>query len=387
MARQETVLNVFISSPSDVSEDRDTVEEIIDEVNRSLSSNAKVRLLPLRWETNVIPGIGSDPQAVINTAIGGDYDVFVGIMGVRFGEPTPRFGSGTEEEFTNAYKKHLSVPDSLYVMFYFKDVPLHPSKIDTQQLASVNAFKAQLGSKGVLFSSYGSGDEFRKLLRIHFSEIVQTWHSPKRSLIAVKPATSSVSNINEDEEPSILDVVADMQDDFESLNATSGRMTAAMHDLTAKMNGRTAELNSFNQQENVLDFRRAKRICAAIAQDMDEFHERLEPELNIFSQTHTRLMDRTIKIISQMRDSKNKGLEKVGELNGSIGGYANILGQLVVVIEGFRDSNRDLPRATVEFNKSRNRVGRLLDRFIETLTGAQKLTLETQRVITGLTTL
>jgi hypothetical protein len=108
MARQETILNVFISSPSDVVEDRDTVEEIIEEVSKTLSSKVGVRLVPLRWETDVTPNIGTDPQNVINAAVGGNYDVFVGIMGARFGDPTPRFGSGTEEEFTQAYEKHIA---------------------------------------------------------------------------------------------------------------------------------------------------------------------------------------------------------------------------------------------------------------------------------------
>lgn len=51
------------------------------------------------FETDIMPGFGSDPQAVINEQINDDFDIFVGLLKGKFGTPTPRAGSGTEEEF------------------------------------------------------------------------------------------------------------------------------------------------------------------------------------------------------------------------------------------------------------------------------------------------
>ena len=43
-------------------------------------------------------GLGIDAQDVINRQLG-EYDIFLGIMNTRFGSPTHRADSGTEEEF------------------------------------------------------------------------------------------------------------------------------------------------------------------------------------------------------------------------------------------------------------------------------------------------
>ncbi|MYD31374.1 MAG: DUF4062 domain-containing protein, partial [Nitrospira sp. SB0661_bin_20] len=60
----------------------------------------------VRWETRTTPGFGKDPQDVINKQISDAYDIFIGIMWTRFGTPTPRAGSGTEEEFLRAYDRY-----------------------------------------------------------------------------------------------------------------------------------------------------------------------------------------------------------------------------------------------------------------------------------------
>ena len=44
--------------------------------------------------------MGSDPQQIINSQVSDEYDIFIGILWTRFGTPTERAGSGTEEEFS-----------------------------------------------------------------------------------------------------------------------------------------------------------------------------------------------------------------------------------------------------------------------------------------------
>ena len=63
----------------------------------------KSSLEAVRWESHCNPGVGSNVQSVINEQIG-PTDIYVGIMWKRFGTPTGRAGSGTEEEFKAAYR-------------------------------------------------------------------------------------------------------------------------------------------------------------------------------------------------------------------------------------------------------------------------------------------
>ncbi|NAR65199.1 hypothetical protein GPS57_15750 [Acinetobacter haemolyticus] len=88
MPQQHIVLNVFLASPSDVAYERDVIQNIINELNKTWSKNLNLRLELLRWETDVIPNFGEYSQDVINQQIGNNYDIFIGLLWSRFGMPT-----------------------------------------------------------------------------------------------------------------------------------------------------------------------------------------------------------------------------------------------------------------------------------------------------------
>jgi hypothetical protein len=173
MSVKETILKVFVSSPSDVKSERLAVVEIIEEINNAWATFLGIRLEAILWETHCRPGVGKDSQQVINEQIPTDCDIYLGILWQRFGTPTPRFESGTEEEFQNAYERYKQSPKDVSVMFYFKNEPVAPTEIDTHQLGKLNEFRKKLGPKGVLYWEFGSTGEFRQLVRMHLSQELQ----------------------------------------------------------------------------------------------------------------------------------------------------------------------------------------------------------------------
>ena len=102
------LLKVFVASPGDVSEERRVVREVIEDLNRSVASEKNVTLQVVGWETDARPGFGGDPQSLVNAQIAdmSQYDLFIGVLWDRFGTPTPRAESGTEEEFDRAVEEH-----------------------------------------------------------------------------------------------------------------------------------------------------------------------------------------------------------------------------------------------------------------------------------------
>ena len=66
MPRTGIILRVFVASPSDVAEERAILEDVIRELNITWSKNLGIYLELVKRETHTFPGIGSDPQAVIN---------------------------------------------------------------------------------------------------------------------------------------------------------------------------------------------------------------------------------------------------------------------------------------------------------------------------------
>lgn len=74
----------------------------------------------------------------------GEYDIFVGIMWKRFGTPTGKADSGTEEEFHIAYRPWQE-NESVRILFYFCQSPFMPRRqSEMEQMGKVLAFKEEL---------------------------------------------------------------------------------------------------------------------------------------------------------------------------------------------------------------------------------------------------
>lgn len=79
MPRQITILKIFVSSPSDMGDEIDTLKSVVEELNRI--NIVTVRLELIAWNYDVYPNAGDDAQSIINEQIGEEYDIFVGILG------------------------------------------------------------------------------------------------------------------------------------------------------------------------------------------------------------------------------------------------------------------------------------------------------------------
>ena len=160
------ILKCFIASPSDTSTERDICERVFDELNRSLGVPYNVELQSVRWEKDVRPGIGEDGQAVINEQVGDQYDLFIGIMYTKFGSPTNRADSGTEEEFNIALERSKR-EQGLEIMFYFNDRAIQPSQLNIEQYNKVKAFRDNVVGTNCLYSMYDGEEDFKGKLKQH----------------------------------------------------------------------------------------------------------------------------------------------------------------------------------------------------------------------------
>src|SRR6266850_1498313 len=127
-SRRTDPQRVFVASPSDVRVERDSMPSVINELNHTLEAlvpHAASRLELVRWETHSFPGMGR-PQGLINEQIG-EFDIFVGILWQRFGTPTGKADSGTEEEFRRAYEKWLK-EGRPHILLYFNVAQIAPPR-------------------------------------------------------------------------------------------------------------------------------------------------------------------------------------------------------------------------------------------------------------------
>lgn len=168
------IYKAFIASPSDTAKERDVCEKVFEEINAGLGDIYNFRLESLKWEKDVRPTIkDTDGQTEIFNQIGNDFQIFIGIMNKRFGAPTPRAGSGTEEEF-NAAHNRFKVTKDLEVIFYFNDEPPKSmSEINVDDWKKITEFKKKIQPLGIygIYNGYSDfEDKLRKNLTKFFIE-------------------------------------------------------------------------------------------------------------------------------------------------------------------------------------------------------------------------
>ena len=86
---------LFLSSPSDLLDDRASIEQVISELNLTFGHDNNLILELIKWETHSGPAISDKSvQKIITDDVGDDYDLFIGLLWKKFGTPTDQFDSG-----------------------------------------------------------------------------------------------------------------------------------------------------------------------------------------------------------------------------------------------------------------------------------------------------
>ncbi len=111
--QQRREFRVFVSSPGDVQSHRDLLDEVVQVLNQR---GDEFRLQLFKWEDDVAPQTGPGSQPVVDAQTP-PCDIYLGLMSARFGTPTSRAGSGTEDEFRQALTNWQQT-GTPWVMFY-----------------------------------------------------------------------------------------------------------------------------------------------------------------------------------------------------------------------------------------------------------------------------
>jgi hypothetical protein len=213
-------IRIFVASPSDVQAEREQLAKVINELNLTITALApekRVLLELVRWETHVVPSLGSDAQDVVNQQIG-EYDVFVGILWKRMGTPTAVATSGTEEEFNRAYRVWQS-NRTLPILLYFcqRPFPLPRLREEVDQLGKVVDFRTKVSAMG-LVADYSDHDQFADIIRPHLLLVFGRMLAPEQSPTEI--ATQLAQQRENVETSGIRQQVAALAQEYEHIRST-----------------------------------------------------------------------------------------------------------------------------------------------------------------------
>jgi tetratricopeptide (TPR) repeat protein len=162
------VVRLFIASPGDLTEERALFPGLVQLLNDVVGHRMQYQLEALGWE-DALPGWGR-PQALINQDVS-TCDVFVMLLWKRWGMPSGRYTSGTEEEFEIAYERYRKSGRTPHLLLYFRSVPLDMMADPGDQLQKVIAFRTRIEVERIgLFKAYDTPYQWKDFLMRHVSE-------------------------------------------------------------------------------------------------------------------------------------------------------------------------------------------------------------------------
>lgn len=244
MSYQATVYRVLVASPSDVSEERRAIPEIVHQWNRDNALLLKTVLETVKWETHCTPEMGDRPQEIVNRQIVRDCDILVGVFWTRLGSPTGKEESGSVEEIREFIAKGKPV------LLYFSKVPVVPDSLDEMQWNKLKAFRNECQEKGIVYA-YESVEKLRELLRSHLGRTIQKLNSTDQNRAAAS------SSPPPDEETAQKIALRSFNNDFRAFLRKASAAWAAERD------------------SEPISTEEAKFVLSGIADDLLEFRSRI----------------------------------------------------------------------------------------------------------------
>jgi hypothetical protein len=391
---QATLVKIFLASPSDVKDERQMIFALKDDIDHLIGKPNKIRFEFVNWERSAYPGFGIDAQDVINTNIGDDYDIFVGIFWQRFGSPTNRAESGTKEEFDRAYEKFKNNPSENHILLYFKTAsPSNIYELDFEQFQKVKSFKQDIGNAGALYWEFEKTDDLKNIFLLHLASLIKDKYinrstkltpieKTERPLDKYEFLAKEIDSINADKNTEgIFELIEIVLDAMNELPSITSSLTNVINLIGHKFNDKTQQFNTVHAKikDDRLKIKKTTEIVNKLAVDLNDYADQINVLLPDFSSLMGVAIESYTKLIFVYSESPlfveevNIQLETVVPVlynsldvpSGQIAEFLKTLNSLPSLTSKFATAKRNAELATnmlfKQFIKSRKNMEELIN--------------------------
>lgn len=355
MARLATVVEVFLSSPSDVAPERKKILSHAREWNQLRGKSAGIYLDILLWE-DVASAVGVRPQAVINESIGDEYDVYLGLMWGRFGSPTGTASSGTVEEFDRTLSRYRQGSRvRLSMIFKSNDIP--QNQLNGTQFDQVQEFKRRFSEEGGVYHEFSDDDQLRRICFRIFEEIVkESWNIPETISQDSKINETAVGQLSTGlQDIGLLDITDELSTVVESITRFLSDYTKINIQTNSIITESTEQMNADISSGSVSQSR-LKPIISRIAGSFDNMSTFLIARLAEFSADAEKLVAVTEAGLDLSRDFNEDDERAFRE---SIRSAAETLEETTGQLEGMISKLDGIPRLSSELNLAKRRLSEM----------------------------
>lgn len=175
-----TIYDLLLSCPGDVTDYLEIIKESVESFNRTFGNLNNIEVVTKHWSTNSYPESGDKPQELLNKQFVRDCDAAVAVFWTRFGTPTDKYGSGTEEEIEEMLLAKKQV------FMYFLNSPINPSELNQDQYQKVLEFREKYKDKGIyaiVDDKFDFQRQFTNHLSLYFLSLIsEVGHSKSETL-------------------------------------------------------------------------------------------------------------------------------------------------------------------------------------------------------------
>ena len=176
---QAKTIRILIASPSDVKEERNIAERVVNDLKISCNNDLRLVLDVVRWEKHVPALMGWPPQEIINEWIVDDSACAVCIFWTRIGTPTDNAEGGAVEELERMVQANKPV------LLYFSATPFSIADVDRKQLNALEDWKEKLlQEKRGNPKTYKYHHEFENLLKTDLENLLKREFCEGRKRVA-----------------------------------------------------------------------------------------------------------------------------------------------------------------------------------------------------------
>jgi len=242
------------------------------------------------------------------------------------------------------------------------------SEINPEQLLKIQNFQSDIGkNKKVLYWEYQDTQQLNKFLRIHIPQRILDLKKSEQTKLAIVETDEVLQVEILSEEFGLIDYQEMIEDSFQESTECLSRISDATEWVGEQLNKKTAEINTMTVNGNQPSRKTLKDYFIRTAKVMDNYANRIEPEIPIFQEYFEKGIDALSNVINISRNDLDMEQDEIEETKESLSSLIEGISFGIESMNDFLQSVNDLPRMSKELNKAKSNVGIKLEDLLDNL--------------------
>lgn len=176
----------LLISPSDVSNERAALTELVNYWNAQIGRGLDARVELVRWESHATPDMSGAPQNIINEQLLESCDMGIAIFWSKLGTPTEEYDSGSVEEISRLVQRGARV------MVYFSSQPIPQEALRGDQYSRLQEVRNKFKNEGLL-ATYADVAHLREQVNLHLTNVITQLLSKDRNVTSYIPTSGTLT--------------------------------------------------------------------------------------------------------------------------------------------------------------------------------------------------